>query len=133
MARAEKTPALEKRAGEAGNRHGFDLDVTPRKLNRGRAMNLNPAEWLNPIFNTLDGLIENDGVYLYLMFVWLSLGAIAWVLSGGLQWRRSQESSVTIISGVIIMMRPPNQSPPPITINDVELGQNHDNETLDEP
>ena len=27
-------------------------------------MNLNPAELLNPIFNALDGLIENDGVYL---------------------------------------------------------------------
>ena len=32
-------------------------------------MNLNPAELLNPIFNALDALIENDGVYLYLVFV----------------------------------------------------------------
>ena len=32
-------------------------------------MNLNPAELLNPIFNTLDSLIENDGVYFYLVFV----------------------------------------------------------------
>ena len=39
-------------------------------------MNLNPAELLNPIFNTLDGLIENYGVYLYLGFVWLALLAI---------------------------------------------------------
>ena len=42
-------------------------------------MNLNPAELLNPIFNALDALIENDGVYLYLVFVWLSLAVIAWI------------------------------------------------------
>ena len=47
-------------------------------------MNLNPATVLNPVFNTLDALIQNYGVYLYLVFVWLSLGAIAWVLGGGL-------------------------------------------------
>jgi hypothetical protein len=35
-------------------------------------MNLNPAESLNPIFNALDSLIENDGFYLYLGFVCLA-------------------------------------------------------------
>ena len=40
-------------------------------------MNLNPAELLNPIFNALDALISDYGVYLYLVFVWLSLLTIA--------------------------------------------------------
>ena len=44
-------------------------------------MKLNPAELLNPVFNFLDALIQNYGVYLYLVFVWLSLAVIAWVLS----------------------------------------------------
>jgi hypothetical protein len=59
-------------------------------------MNLNPAELLNPIFNTLDSLIENDGVYLYLVFVWLALLVIAWIFSGGLR-KRMKGNSTTVI------------------------------------
>jgi hypothetical protein len=96
-------------------------------------MILNPATVLNPNFNTLDGLIENHGVYLYLIFVWLCLGAIACVLGGGLQRRRSQENSVSIIPGIVIVIRPVNQSPPPIVITDVDPAQNDDNEIMGEP
>jgi hypothetical protein len=96
-------------------------------------MNLNPGTVLNPVFNALDALIQNYGVYLYLVFVWLSLGAIAWVLSGGLRRKRPQGNSTTIIPGIIIMTRPPNQSPPPILITDADPVQNDDNEIMDEP
>jgi hypothetical protein len=96
-------------------------------------MILNPATVLNPVFNALDALISNYGVYLYLVFVWLSLGAIAWVLGGGLRRRRSQGSSATIIPGIIFTTRPPNQSPPPIIITDVDPAQNDDGETINEP
>jgi hypothetical protein len=51
-------------------------------------MNLNPATVLNPIFNALDALIQKYGVYCYPVFVWLSPGAIAWVLGGGLRRKR---------------------------------------------
>ncbi|MFZ0826905.1 MAG: hypothetical protein WAO02_05740 [Verrucomicrobiia bacterium] len=96
-------------------------------------MNLNPATVLNPLFNVLDALIQNYGVYLYLVFVWLSLGAIAWVLGGGLRRRRSQGNSAMIIPGIVFTTRPPNQSPPPIIITDVDPVQNRDNEIMDEP
>jgi hypothetical protein len=78
-------------------------------------------------------LIADYGVYLYLVFVWLSLVVIAWILSGGLRRKRSQGNSATVISGIIFTTRPPNQSPPPIIITDVDPMQNRDNEIMDEP
>jgi hypothetical protein len=96
-------------------------------------MNLNPAELLNPIFNALDALISDYGFYCYLVFVWLSLAVIVWILSGGLLRRRSQGNSATVIPGIIFTTRPPNQSPPPIIITDVDPAQNDDGETINEP
>jgi hypothetical protein len=95
-------------------------------------MNLNPAELLNPVFNTLDGLIENGGVYLYLVFVWLALLAIGWIFSGGL-WKRMKGNSVTVVPGIIFTIQPPPQSPPPIIGIEVDQTWNGDDETMDEP
>ena len=96
-------------------------------------MNLNPAELLNPVFNALDGLIENYGVYLYLVFVWLALLAIAWIFSGGLRRKRTKGNSATVIPGIIFTMQPPMQSPPPIIGIEVDQTWNDDDETMDEP
>ena len=71
-------------------------------------MILNPADGAESRVQLLDALISNYGVYLYLVFVWLSLGAIAWVLGGGLRRKRSQENSATVIPGIIFTTRPPN-------------------------
>ena len=95
-------------------------------------MILNPATVLNPIFNALDALIQNYGVYLYLVFVWLSLGAIAWVLGGGLRRKRPQGNSATIISGIIITTRQPMHQPPSFIIADVDPARNDNNEIMDE-
>jgi hypothetical protein len=95
-------------------------------------MNLNPAELLNPIFNMLDGLIENEGVYLYLVFVWLALLAIGWIFSGGLR-KRMKGNSVTVVPGIIFTMQPPMQSPPPIIGIEVDQKRNDDDETMGEP
>jgi hypothetical protein len=96
-------------------------------------MNLNPAEVLNPVFNALDALIQDYGVYCYLVFVWLSLGAIAWILSGGLRRRRTQGNSATVNSGIILATRPPSLSLLPIIIANIDPVQNDDNEIIDQP
>ena len=93
-------------------------------------MNLNPAELLNPIFNTLDSLIEDDGLYLYLVFVWLALLAIAWIFSGGLR-KRMKGNSTTVIPAIIFTMQPPTQSPPPIIGIEVDQTWDGDNETTE--
>jgi hypothetical protein len=93
-------------------------------------MNLNPAALLNPVFNTLDALISDYGVYLYLVFVWLALLAIAWIFSGGLR-KRLKGNSATVIPAIIITMQPPMQSPPPLIGIEVDQTWNDDNETMD--
>ena len=94
-------------------------------------MSLNPATVLNPVFNCLDALIADYGVYCYLVLVWLSVAVIAWVLSGGLRRKRPQRNAATIIPGIIFTMRPPIQPPPPIVITDVDPARNCYNETMD--
>lgn len=95
-------------------------------------MRLNPATVLNPVFNALDALLSNYGVYLYLGFVWLSLAVIAWVLSGGLRRKRPQGNSATVIPGIIFTMRPPIQPPSPTIITDADPAQNDDIEIMDQ-
>ncbi len=95
-------------------------------------MNLSPAELLNPIFNALDGLIENDGVYLYMMFVWLALLAIGWIFNGGLR-ERMKGNSTTVIPAVIITIQPPMQSPPPTIGIEADQTWYGDDETMEEP
>ncbi len=93
-------------------------------------MNLNPATLLNPVFNFLDALISDYGVYLYLVFVWLALPAIAWIFSGGLR-KRMKGNPTTVTPAIIFTMQAPIQSPPPIIGIEVEQTWNDDDETTD--
>jgi hypothetical protein len=96
-------------------------------------MTLYPAELLIPIFNALDALISNHGVYFDLVFVWLSPGAIAWVLGGGLRRNQLQGNAATVVTGIIITTRPPMRQLPPFISANIDPVQNDDNEIMDEP
>ena len=82
------------------------------------------------LFNALNSLIENDGVYLYLVLVWLALAVIAWIFNGGLR-RRTKGNAPTVIPIVIVMAQPPRQPEPPIVDIEVEQVWNDDGESTD--
>jgi len=93
-------------------------------------LNLELLKLLPPIFNALDALIDDYGVYLYLVFVWLALAVIAWIFSGGLR-KRMKESSPTVIPCIIVMPQPPTQSASPIIDIEAEQTWNDEDETTD--
>lgn len=86
---------------------------------------------LPPVFNTLDSLIENYGVYLYLVFVWLALAVIAWIFSGGLRRKQPHGNFATVIPCIIFTVQPPRQPEPPIVDIEVEQTWNDDDESTD--
>ena len=72
------------------------------------------------LFNALDAFIDDCGVYLYLVLVWLALAVIAWIISGGLR-KRMKGNTATAIPIAIIVTGPPKQAEPPFI--DIEAEQ----------
>jgi hypothetical protein len=51
---------------------------------------------LNPVFHWLNGLIHDEGDYLYLMRLYVSLPLITWILSGGLRRRQAGRRTAAV-------------------------------------
>jgi hypothetical protein len=72
-------------------------------------MHNDPIYLLKPMFDWLDGLIRDQGDYIYMLLVYASIPLVAWISSGGLRRRKPRQTNVT----AIILIRPTTPPPPP--------------------
>jgi hypothetical protein len=73
-------------------------------------MHNDPIYLLSPVFHWLDEIVQDYGLYIYMVAVWLSPFLIAWILSGGL--RRRQARQQHIVSTRVIVIRQTLEPPP---------------------
>ncbi len=84
-------------------------------------MHNDPIYLREPVFHWLDGLIQEDGDYLYMALVYVSLPFIAWILSGGLRRGHTRHPHIATIPVIVIRQTvepPPLPSPPKIASAD---------------
>ena len=90
-------------------------------------MNSNAIEVLkleDQAFQFLDRLIQEQGIYLYMVCVWLSPLLVLWILKGGFWQRPARPAHVVFVTKTEPPPVPPKLSP---TVSDEITAQQADN------
>jgi hypothetical protein len=80
-------------------------------------MNPHPVQALDPVFEFLDTVIEDYGLYLFMGFVYVAIPFLVWVLCGGLRRRLLKGRPMTHVPPVIVIPLPGRPPQPPETFN----------------
>jgi hypothetical protein len=80
-------------------------------------MNTHPVQMLDPVFDFLDTVIEDYGLYLFMGFAYVAIPFLVWVLCGGLRRALFKGKSVPHLPPVIVIPLPGRPLQPPETFN----------------
>ena len=93
-------------------------------------MHNDPIYLLKPVFDWLDGLIRDQGDYLYLLLVYASIPLVAWILGGGLR-RRPHQTNITAIPIIVIRSVATPPPLPPDVAGDCQPPLDDDTQSFD--
>lgn len=80
-------------------------------------MRPNEAELLRAVFDFLDTVIDDYGLYLFMGFVYVAIPFLVWVLCGGLRRRLLKGKPMPHMPPVIVIHLPGRPPEPPETFN----------------
>ena len=89
-------------------------------------MRINGPEFLQPVFDFLDGIVRDYGDILFMLFTYAAIPFLVWVLCGGLRRkflagkRGTNVPSVAVIYLPLGLSRPPPEPLPPLIGQDCE-------------
>lgn len=76
-------------------------------------MSTHPVQLLDPVFDYLDGLIQDNGDILFMLFTYAAIPFLAWVSCGGLRRKLLKGKPMPHIPPVIVIHIPIGRPTPP--------------------
>jgi hypothetical protein len=89
-------------------------------------MRINGSEFLQPVFDFLDGIIRDYGDILFMLFTYAAIPFLVWVLCGGLRRRLLAGKRGTNVPPVTVIYLPLGLSRPPPEPLSPLIGQDYE-------